>query len=244
MERLARLKTKGEQVYSGFYVYTRNQNNYLEEVFQVYRDHHDLSLTFFADMHGRVITGEILKIQVDYRVSKNFVPQFVNIRKYLGAHKIIETYRYSQSRGIIYYSFTSDSKKHEEEIPTHAIFSIAAPCSCTSFLFIKTKKEDTTSDNLYYVFRSYNKWKFEESPTSKPIIVQRESVNYKTINLKNNVAVQVIPYKVYGNANLDEKTPHNHITTYLAKHIAIPYLIQDPKGTKIQISSFSNFDNN
>ena len=246
MERLSSIKGKGDQIYTGFYVYTRNQNNYLEEVFHVYRDHHDFSLNFYADLYGRVITGEMLKISVDYRVSKDFIPQMVVIKRSLGGHCVTETYQYFKNKGIIHYSFLphpidgASPKVHEEDIPTSSIFSIAAPASCISFLFLRTKKEDTTKNNFYYIFRSYNKWHFEQSPVSTLVAVERQSSSHKIITLGNKKTIQAIPYKVYEGHQQGGQTPA--IMAYLSKDIAIPYLTQDPEGTKIQIHHFNNFD--
>lgn len=241
MERL-RKKPRGEKVYTGSYVYSRNRNEYSEEDFQVWLNPDNYALTFYADVFGRVITGELLKIHVDYRVSKDFIPQWVAVRRSLGNRSITEAFRYKRDEGVLTYTFASGSDVHEEDVPTHSVFSIAAPACCTSFLFLGTKKEDVNNSNTYYVFRSFNKWRFSEAPSSMPITVRRESTSHQQVALggKSKAKTLAIPYRVFEKETDAASEPS--FLTFVSKYICIPCLVRSPEGTLIQMSKFHNFD--
>lgn len=239
MERAS--KARGEKVYAGFYNYSRNENDYTEEIFQVFRDRHDLSLFFYADIIGRMVTGEMFKIHVDYKVNKEFMPLSVTVKKILGDRNTCEEYFYNKDKGNVRYSFTSslEEKVHQKDIPTRSDFFIAVPASCTSFLFLKPKKESSSNENTYYTLRSFNQWTFNAYPSTHPIMVRRDGVNYKTITIGNKVPTQAIPYTVFDG---DKDSETDSISIYTSKYVSIPYLILGPDGTKVQIIHFNNFD--
>ncbi|MCR9203927.1 MAG: hypothetical protein NXH75_05090, partial [Halobacteriovoraceae bacterium] len=70
-----RRRPRGEKVYRGAYNYLKGDTLYAQEEFEVYKDRKELGMTFFAELHSRVATGELLTVFVDYVITKEYVPQ-------------------------------------------------------------------------------------------------------------------------------------------------------------------------
>ena len=239
VDEAARMQRRCDKIYTGSYTYSKNGNTYLQEKFNAYIDHEDLAMLFSANVYGRIITGEMLKIDIEYKVSKELIPIFLNIKKSLGGSRVTEQYQHQKGKGTLLYSFSSQEGTHQETIQAHSVFSIAAPCCCTSFFFLKTKKEDINNTNLYYIFHSFNNWTFESVPSTRPICVQREGTNYKSIQLGNKTNVPAIIYKVFES---DRPKDSPTITSYVSNNTPIPYRISEGDGTKIQMDYFQNYD--
>ncbi len=68
-------KPRGDKVYRGAYNYYKGDKLYAEEEFEVYKDRKELGMSFFARLHARVATGELLNIYVDFTLTKDYLPQ-------------------------------------------------------------------------------------------------------------------------------------------------------------------------
>ena len=60
---------KEDKIYRGAFTFIRNENNYAEEVFDVYRDKKDLSYHYVSEAIVKVSTGEVLNLHVEYSVN-------------------------------------------------------------------------------------------------------------------------------------------------------------------------------
>jgi hypothetical protein len=233
---------KEDKIFRGAYNYFKNESIYSEEVFDVYRDRKELSSHFVSEVHSRVSTGELLIVNVDYTISKDFVPQLVVINRSLGNEKVQETYRFNSKKNTITYIFEGSDETVEKEIATAPKFHIATPTACTSMLFLRSKKYDTTSKNLYTVFSAYNQWRFNEEPKAKTIGIQRLSLTPERLNIEGHV-VQATQYKMFeDHESLNENEPvlAPSLNVWLSQHMTIPYIIHSDDGNKVVIKYLNN----
>tara|TARA_R110002049_G_scaffold27158_4_gene93654 strand:- start:397 stop:1125 length:729 start_codon:yes stop_codon:yes gene_type:complete len=240
MERLKQLILRGDKVLRGSYNYYRFNNIYSEETFEVYRDRQDLSIAFYADIHSRVATGELLTVNVDVKLSKEFVPTFVKVVRTLGKDMATETYTYQKSNSTVLYTFKTDSESEEAKIPISSKFHVATPAACSSMVFLKSKKEDTTSKNLYHLIQTDNKWKFEGVPEVKIIAMQRVGTGMENVVIDGH-SVQATHYRLFEDNNDIVDSPPA-LKVHVSKHATIPYTIKSDDGTRIQIKFLNDLD--
>lgn len=241
MERLKQMSIKGDKVVFGSYNYYRHNNIYSEETFEVYRERQDNSLAFFSDIHSRVATGELLTVHVDIKATKEFIPSFVKVERALGEAFVTETYTYQKSNSTVIYTFQSKHETQELEIPTNPKFHVATPAACSSMLFLKSKKEDTTAKNFYNLIQSNNRWKFESEPIVKMVALQRVGTTTENIQIDG----QTVPsthYRMFEDINADNKILPPAIKVFTSKFFTIPYIIRSDDGTRIQIKSLKDLD--
>ncbi len=235
------MSLKGDKVVTGIYSYHRHNNVYSEESFEVYRERQDNSLAFFSDIHSRVATGELLTVHVDIKASKDFIPHFVKVERSLGKAFVSETYTYLKNNSTVLYTFTSEHENHEIEIPTNPKFHVATPAACSSMLFLKSKKEDTTAKNFYNLIQSDNKWKFESEPQVKMVTMQRVGTGSENIVIDGQ-SVQATHYRMFEDSGSDSKILPPAIKVFTSKFFTIPYIIRSDDGTRIQIKNLKDLD--
>jgi TusA-related sulfurtransferase len=241
MERLKQMAIRGDKVVYGAYSYHRHNNIYSEEHFEIYRERQDHSLSFYSDIHSRVSTGELLTIHVDIKATKEYIPSFVKVARSLGKAVVVETYTYLKTNSMIEYTFDSEHESHKLEIPTNPKFHISTPAACSSMLFLKSKKEDTTTKNFYNLIQSSNKWKFEHEPATKMIAMQRVSTGTENIVIDGST-VQAIHYRMFEDTGAESKITPPSIKVFLSKFFTVPYIIRSDDGTKIQIKQLKDLD--
>ncbi len=237
-------KPRGSKVYTGFYNYLQGGTVYCEEEFEVYKDRQELSLSFFANQHISVATGELLNIYLDYTVTKDFIPQKVLIRKSLGKESVAEIYEFNAQENILDYIFLEKENKVHKQIPTPPQFTITTPCTCTSMLHLKSKKEDTTAKNYYQIISSTNYWTFENAPITQTLIMERIGLGSENINIGGS-SISATTYKIFGEEQVIKgqgDSPLSFLKVYLSKYSTIPYLIESQDQTRIQIKYLNNHD--
>lgn len=240
-------KPRGFKVYRGAYKYLKGDTIYCEEEFEVYKDSSDLSLCFFAQLHSRVSTGELLSIYVDFLISKDFVPQKVLVEKSLGSDTVTEIYDFNPRKNIVDYIFVN--KKGEQkhtQVTTSPRFSIHTPATCTSMIFLKGKKEDTTTKNYYNVLVTQNAWTYKDDPVNKTVVLERTGLSTENINVEGK-NLQATGYHLYDVDDLKHAKEINKSTVpsvkvSLSKHATIPYMVKAPNGTKIQVKYLNDLD--
>ena len=237
-------KPRGDKVYRGAYRYLKGETVYCEEEFEVYKDRKELGMSFFAELHSRVSTGELLTIYVDYQISKDFIPQKVLIEKSLGKDLVSEVYDYDKKKGVLDYLFLTKDDRNHCQISTSPKFSITTPCACTSMLCLKTKKEDTTSKNFYQLISSRNNWTYEDEPYTNSMALERLGLGTESLLIEGQ-SVQATVYRMFSGEDL-EKTPDQNLLPFLkvhlSKHATIPYQITSQSGEKIQIKYLNDLD--
>jgi hypothetical protein len=236
-----------DKVFRGAYNYFRNDNIYSEETFDVYKDKKELTMTFVSQILSRVATGELLNINVEYTVNKNFLPHHVVIERALGKDYSRETYEHNVRKNILTYTFENKDDTHISELMTAPTFHITTPTSTTSSLFLKTKKFDQTSKNFYLLYSSTNQWKYETDPITQSIYMQRVSLTSESITIDGH-NVEAIQYKLFEDIDEDENAKKAVIVPpslrlYVSQHAAIPYVIKGDDGTKIQVKYFNDLEN-
>lgn len=229
-----------DKIFRGSYSYTRNENIYGEETFDVFRDRKDHTTTFQSQLISRVATGELLNINVDYTVNKDFIPQKVIIDRTLGEEKVTEIFLFDSRATRIHYSFISKAGEERVVLPSSPKFHIATPAMSTCMLFLRSKKFENTGRNYYSTLVSKNLWTYEEEPTFKNIMVQRQSTSTENLTVEGNT-LQSVQYKIQEQVEGEPDTEES-LRIWLSQHITIPYLIKTPEGTKIQIKYLNNLD--
>lgn len=236
----------GDKIYRGAYEYFKSGSTYCEEEFEVYKDKKTFNLNFYSVLRIRVITGEILKINVDYEINKDFVPIKLIVEKKLGKDDVKEIYDFNTKKSILNYFFSREGEDTiHKQIPTGPKFAIASPAACTTMLYLKSKKEDTTSKNFYNLLVSKNQWNFEEVPKMESVAVERVGLAMETIKIGEHT-LKGTPYRVYDafdieTANKEKRGSPPSVKVYLSKYDTIPYLIQD-YGTKIQVKYLNSLE--
>ncbi|PIP91856.1 MAG: hypothetical protein COW01_12005 [Bdellovibrionales bacterium CG12_big_fil_rev_8_21_14_0_65_38_15] len=240
MERLKQLILRGDKILRGSYNYYRFNNIYSEETFEVYRDRQDFSMSYYADIHSRVATGELLTVNVDVKLNKDFVPSFVKVVRSLGKDFATETYTYQKATSTVLYTFDTANESEEAQIPISSKFHVATPAACSSMVYLKSKKEDTTSKNLYHLIQTDNKWKFEAVPQVKIIAMQRVGTGTENVVIDGH-SVQATHYRLFEDNNDIVDNPQA-LKVHISKHATIPYIIKSDDGTRIQIKFLNDLD--
>jgi len=237
-------KPHGDKVYRGAYNYYKGDNLYAEEEFEVYKDRKELGMTFFGELHSRVATGELLSVYLDYTLTKDYIPQKLIIEKTLGKEVVKEVFAFNPRTNVIDYIFISNRGQEHVEVLVPPRFGITTPLSCTSMLFLKSKKEDTTAKNYFQVLSVKNQWRYEHAPYQQSIVAERTALAAENLNLEGQ-SVPATPYKMWDASDLekedDDSTPP-FSTVQISKHSTIPYLIRSQDGLKIQIKYLNDLD--
>jgi hypothetical protein len=239
-------KPRGAKIYRGAYDYLKNGNIYAEEKFDVYRDTSDMGIHFVAQQLARVSTGETLRINMDYILGKDFIPMFVSLEKVLGKDHVKELYAFDKNKNVCLYSYESKTFKKEEELIVTPKFHIASPLACSSCLFIKSKKEDSTSKNFYRSLKSFNNWNYIDSPVMQVVTLQRMGLTSENIQISGNT-VQALKYNLFEEEQESTSVKKKIIKpavvkVALSKYAAIPYSLQTSDGIKIQIKYLNNLE--
>lgn len=231
------------KVLKGAYKYLRNDTIYCEETFDVSKEKKDNVHTFESELHSRVATGELLTMKITYKVNKDYIPFFVMIERNLGESSIKEIYDYDPRHNTLIYSFLDKKDKlHEHELKTPNKFHITTPSACCSMVFLRSKKFDNTSDNIYSFWTSKNQWDFIKPPTIQPISLKKIGANYDPLNINGN-KLQALEYRLWQQDDKLEEQEIPFLRIYLSKHLTIPYMIKDDTdNTKIQINFLNDLE--
>lgn len=236
------------KIYRGAYIYFSGDNQYAEESFEVFRDNKDLSLNFKSQILSRVATGELLKIDVDYTVGKDWLPRTIHLTRTLGKQSIQELYYYEHTKNLITYRFIdSENVETTKTTSTPPRFHINTPATCCNFLFLLTKKFDINGKNSYTLYSSVNQWEakedlqqhsvtlFRNGPASDPMVIGKSVLQGDEYFLEADIRVAEFAEK--------EDKSHRPVRLYLSKYVTIPYMIEDPNtGLKVQVKYFNNLD--
>lgn len=239
-----RRKPRGDKVYRGAYKYFKGETLYGEEEFEVYKDRKELGMTFFAEIHSRVATGELLTVYMDFTLNKDYIPNKLLIERVLGESAVQEIYDFNPRTNTLDYLFISKKGQDHLQLQVPPKFSISTPTACSSMLFLKTKKEDTTAKNMYAVISSTNQWKCENPPFQQTLVAERAALASESFTIEGQ-SVQATPYKIYDKTDVDNEEDLDElpaITTQISKHSTIPYLIRSQDGIRIQIKYLNDLD--
>lgn len=229
-------KRKGNKIYRGAYKYLRNANIYCEETFEVFKEKNDSGMLFSSQLISRVSTGELLNITVDYKVNKDYIPTLVVINKILGNENVVETFSFNHKKNKITYTFEASDESKVVELNTTPKFFISTPSVCTSMLYLRSKKFDPTSKNLYNVLSSSNQWTYESDPSFNAISVQKISLTTESRSLEG-ATIQGVEYKVTQHYDSQEEAEQDDqvLKCFISQHVTIPYFLEDGTGTKIEV---------
>ncbi len=236
---------KGEKIFRGAYNYFRKDNLYAEETFEVYRRPKQHQVYFEGEMLARVMTGELLKINVAYTVDKEYTPIKVQIIKSLGEQLSKEIFLFDHSNSELKYQFECGEERKMESIATSPKFFVTTPLSCCSMLFLWSKKFDSVGKNYYSFFSTNNNWKYEHPIINNSVVVERASQTSESLKI-DGASVTAIQYKIFEKVDMDDtkdiKVAPEILSVWLSQHQTIPYIIKDKQGTNITIKYLNNLD--
>ncbi len=235
-------KQEGEKILRGAYTFSRNNNIYSEETFEVYREKKTLSYSFYSEQVSRVSTGELLSINTKYKINNDYIPLYVKIERSLGSQQVKELFTFDPKLTHISYSFENSEGIETAQIASQPKFFIATSTACTSMLCLRSKKLDTSGKNYYSFLTSKNMWTYADVPQFKNVVIQRLSQTTENLKLDGNT-LQGMRYKLTEGATEDtvDLSPEN-IKIWVSQHMTVPYLIEGVDGTKMQIKYLNNLE--
>ena len=239
----------GDKIFRGAYTFTRNTNVYCEEEFEVFRDKREMTHTFTSEQISRVSTGELLTISCIYKINKSFIPISVTVHRSLGTQTVVEDYYYDRIQTKLNYTFDNGTDKKSISISTSPLFTIATSAACTSMIYLRSKKVDTSGKNYFSLLTSSNMWEYEKEPEFKNIAVQKLTTTTENITIDGHT-VSATQYKLMEDRPNEEASskdkfvaPQDDVRAWLSQHLAIPYAIKDDVGgTRIEIKYLTNLD--
>ncbi len=238
---------KVDKIYKGTFSYSNNGRIYSEETFEIFRDNHESTFTFKSEIHSRVSTGELLTINVEYVISKEYMPKKVIISKSLGKLTTEEIMICSKKNNKINYSFVNIDGITESEISTPPRFHITTPTTASSLLFILSKKFDATAKNDYVVYSTINQWEYTSNLISQSISMEKLTTTSETITYEDKEITgdRYILYKFDNDDNINSKVDQKEtLKIFLSKHMALPYFIESEEGIVIKIKYLDHTDPN
>lgn len=234
---------KEDKIYRGAFNYFRNENIYTEESFEVYRDKKEQSYHYISEAIVKVTTGEVLNLQVEYIVNKDYIPTFVSVNKIMGKETARETYEYNSRRNQLIYKFTNGKgEESTDEIVTAPKFHIATPTAVSSMLFLRSKKFDASGKNTFNVLVGFNQWEYKAKPFFKIVMLERANLTVEKMNIDGQ-NVQATQYRMFDDeADFKSVKEPQHVKIFISQHGGIPYLIRTEDGTKIQIKYMNDLN--
>ncbi len=236
-----------QKSYKGAYNYFRDGKIYCEENFEVFKDHKEFTTEFVSTLYGRVATGELLKISVNYKVDKKLNPVHVSISKSLGLEFSQEIYDHNPRSNNLIYKFTnSKGNVTEYKMTTPPKFHITTPTSATSCLFLLSKKFENAAKNYYTIISNNNKWRYGDDLHSKSLVVERINDPEQEALAINGKKLNAELYKICDDSGARDEMATlagPSVRAYVSHHLAIPYvLIEEKSNLKIQIKFFNNLE--
>lgn len=248
------------RLYRGAYNYYHDSVPYTEETFQVFREKKELRFHYDSEVITRVASGEILKINVNYVITKDWLPNFVQISKSLGTNYVVEKFSYNPRKNFLRYTFESTHDKKDDTFTTPPRFSIQTPSVASSMIFLNSKKIDQTARNYFHVFYSQNEWRYEDKIKSKNHVLERAKIGEVDTIKVGTANLQAIEYVMSQEEVLDDKKKEqkdpslkgdeasglkqNSLVIYMSKHMSIPYKIIQNPNTYIEIKYLNDFTEN
>jgi hypothetical protein len=242
---------KLKKVFRGAYNYYRDGQIYSEETFEVFKDTKELNIIFQSQILSRVSTGELLKIETEYTVNKDWIPVKVQVSKFLGRESVEEHYKLDVKSNLLVYNLKSKHTKDKQTMSTPPRFHIATPTTASSMLFFLSKKFDATTRNFYTVISSKNRWTNEHPLEIKTYSVEKLSLTAEAM-MVNGMEVQALKYRIMedvkeepqgkGKARAKEaeivRPPQ--LVVGLSRHYSIPYRVEADEQNKIEIKFLNN----
>ena len=225
-----------EELISGKYIYRKNGREYSEENFKIFHVENTQGNFFInSEILSRVSTGEFLKVQVDYELSREFDPFKLKIRRSLGRRQSVERYDVDPKNHNIRYSFRGDNSEESYEKIVNGKFFITTPSFCTSTMMTMGRRFDPLQKTQYHILSSRNILDFEEPFQEGHLIiehVQAEQVEI-TLNNQNLKSTLIHLYKQNKNEMIqEERTPF-----YLSKHMNLPYRAKINDDVTIEVDN-------
>ncbi len=230
-----------EKIIEGKYFYLEKGNAYSEESFYFERESiMNGHLIINSEVVSRVKTGEFLKINTKYEVTKKFEPVKVEIKRQLGAKKSIESYLVDLKTKNYTYSFENGSRpKYFEKVLTQ-LPHIAAPSFITSTLMTNYKKIDPVHKTPFIILTSENTWTYESPFHEREVYIEMLDLKPVNIQIEGNKlsATHCKLFQVDENGRIIDDNQE----FWLSKHFNIPYQAKFGKNLEIRIDTLKNHE--
>ncbi len=236
-----------KKIYRGAYDYISDDKSYAEEIFNVYKDVKESTLTFESQLTCRTPSGEFLLVSTEVIANKDYIPIKVTIKKSLGKEAAEERFSYDNRTNRLKYVFECNGEEFTSENPTTPKFHIATPTAVTGVLFTKANRISINSRVLQNVITSTNNWNYKSEPVTKVIALERLSLTSCPIKIKDKSmeGTHFAIYKSGGDSVSEQNTKSTEvINVFLSKYDGIPYLIEENKNNRIEIKYLNNLDEN
>lgn len=229
------------QILTGKYLYTKNQQAYCEENFSV-QTCSDPRLKFLinAEILSRSQTGEFLKVNVDYLLDSSFTPKRVEIKRSMGEKLSREVFSFDNAQYQLNYSFSDNKDTWQHTAKSSSQPQVASPSFATSMLATMAKRVDQTQRTKYKIITSPNIWKY-----AAPFVEEEFSltpVDSKPVKIelgKNQVSATHCSISQPNTEDTDPKGPQ----VFISKHFSIPYKGIFAGGIVIEAESLKIMDN-
>lgn len=223
-----------EKILEGKFLYTKDGNQYSEELFTVEReDKINGNFTFSSEILSRVSTGEFLKVYVDYELTSLMDPLNVRIKRALGKNKSTERYYINQTDKIVSYTFDGRSGYYDFEKVVNGKFTIGTPAFCTSAIMTLMRKIDPVQRTSYVVLSTDNIWNYQSPFKENIIFVELKSHEPVELMINDNELSATMCHFIEDDRD-KAKTPPP-ASFYLSKHFNIPYKAEFPGGIEVII---------
>lgn len=220
-----------KMIANGKFHYFKNHHLYSEEKFKLYQDHRTMNFYFFCELYSRLITGTLLKIDVEYTVNKSCVPILVKISRTVDDQKNREIYELDQKKKVISYTFEDKEQIMKSVIPVTEKFTVATPVVAPSMIFLNAQKIAIEKDHSILIIGSSNRWQFQEDPGFQTLIMRKIHLNAEKIII-DGTSFNAQEYSFL------EDSGEESLKIYICPFLSIPYLIEEIHGSKIQIKDF------
>lgn len=228
------------KILQGKYNYLNQNKLYSEENFRVYREEgRRVSHLFKSEILSRVRTGEFLKIEVSYRVTKHFDPLSVKISRRMGQKESTELFEINPKDKNVHYSFSSA----HEEYTSNKIMStrphIATPAFLTSMMMTNQKRLDPVQRTSYSLINTENLWSYKGEPEERMVFAELQALEPQDI-IVNKKPLKATHCKIlHKNQGLSSEAGQD---IFLSKHFNIPYLGIFTPDVEIRVDHMKSFD--
>jgi hypothetical protein len=213
--------THAEILFEGSYLYFQKEVQYSQEGFRLIYMPSVQSYQFYAEILSRIETGEFLKVVVKYDMSHQFIPQNVQIERFLGTKYSLETFRIDQSSLELVYTFKNPRSSHEFKRTVSSKHYLTSPAFCTSAIFSLTKKFEHQIRSPIALITSDNTWNFVSNPVEKVIYADLKSREVNDFKILESTlpASHLCLYE--GDSDLLQN--EEPVELFLSRHYSIPY---------------------
>lgn len=229
------MKENHQRLFEGNYIFLKNDEKYSDESFFINHDLSSHNYSYHSESFSRTTSGETLKLEVSYHLTKFFAPTLVEINRSLGANRSKEVFSINPKSQTYQYSFSANNQKAQlcEGSYQNGRHFIATPSFACSALYTLNRRFDSTGRTPINVISSENTWNFATEPEEKTLYIELQAHESGHVMIGGN-ELQATHYSLYQYNTLagSHELP-THL--FISKHYGLPYKLEDPSGVIVQV---------